>query len=338
MELEKTNVLLNTIIMAEVNDWLSKCIDKVIQDTCCSGVKRRRMTYSPKQKVRAVDTLRNLKHELPGVSKRALESKVDQEEKAMAIAKVCDSHDIIRLAAEKVRNMTAWKDDGKVQKLKCPECHHSSPDTSPSRERAEAHERDLEGNHKDGGFTRADVFSGDKTVMLFGAPAIVQYIPFDADRAAAPEGDDKARFSSFLYGSAEGNMEPSFNIVKCASKNPFDLSGTRVLHKLHATPSFSAQQEELSAQQGQLCKRPYLIHTDGTVITCQNKAWMDSAGMTIRSVDKYGDCCRKEINEAADPFASFGEIAAEVDIVTRSAENLKLEQGEEDFDEEDADD
>eukprot|EP00961_Rhodomonas_salina_P270022 3648049-Rhodomonas_salina.3 len=28
-------------------------------------------------------------------------------------------------------------------------------------------------------------------------------------------------------------------------------------------------------------KRPYLLHTDGTVITCQKKAWMDTAGICM---------------------------------------------------------
>lgn len=69
------------------------------------------------------------------------------------------------------------------------------------------------------------------TGMLFSAPPRTQYIPphSSADSATAPEADEKARFSSFLYGSAKGTLEASFNIVKCTSKNAYDLGSPRLL-------------------------------------------------------------------------------------------------------------
>lgn len=68
------------------------------------------------------------------------------------------------------------------------------------------------------------------TGMLLGAPPRTQYVPpHSADSATAPEADEKARFTSFMYGSAKGTLEASFNIVKCTSKNAYDLGSTRVL-------------------------------------------------------------------------------------------------------------
>ena len=83
------------------------------------------------------------------------------------------------------------------------------------------------------GYAADEVFSDDETGMLFGAPPLRQYVPLSSERATAPESDDKARFTSFLYGNAAGKMGKSFNIVKCQSKNPFDLGGTRVLQNMH---------------------------------------------------------------------------------------------------------
>ena len=71
--------------------------------------------------------------------------------------------------------------------------------------------------------------------MFYGAPTRLQYVPRSADRALAPESDDKSRFTTFRYGSAGGKMQPTFNIIKCHSSDPYDLSRTTIMSKLHAT-------------------------------------------------------------------------------------------------------
>ncbi|KAL3916749.1 MAG: hypothetical protein SGPRY_006686, partial [Prymnesium sp.] len=86
----------------------------------------------------------------------------------------------------------------------------------------------------DGEFTADGAFNGDGTGMLFGAPPITQYEPHDADRATSPEGDEKACFTSFVWGSVSGKIEPSFNIVKCTSKNSYDMSSTRNIQNMYA--------------------------------------------------------------------------------------------------------
>ena len=55
-----------------------------------------------------------------------------------------------------------------------------------------------------------ETISADETGIFFGAPPKNQYIPESAARATAPESDDKARFTSLLWGTAAGWMGPSF--------------------------------------------------------------------------------------------------------------------------------
>ena len=159
------------------------------------------------------------------------------------------------------------------------------------------------------GYAADEVFSGDETGMLFGAPPLKQYVPLSSERATAPESDDKARFTSFLYGNAAGKMKKSFNIVKCQSQSPYDLGGTRVLQNMHKKDArFSSaagwtmerwsRSLMLPAKKNEApslvnCVRPYLKHSDGTIITVQNKAWMDSAGMVMMADVQIGPMMRK---------------------------------------------
>ena len=42
-----------------------------------------------------------------------------------------------------------------------------------------------------GKYTEDEVRNGDESGMFFGAPPKYQFVPIDADRATAPEGDEK---------------------------------------------------------------------------------------------------------------------------------------------------
>ena len=81
-------------------------------------------------------------------------------------------------------------------------------------------------------------------------------VPADAERATAPESDDKvsftslhftslhdttrparlplsqARFTAMLFGNAKGKMGPVYAIIKCSVKG-VDLTSARVLVTLH---------------------------------------------------------------------------------------------------------
>ena len=95
-----------------------------------------------------------------------------------------------------------------------------------------------------------------------------------------------------LGGTAEGNMLPSMHIIKCSS-SAVDLRRTTViktLHKTHYTAAdgwtFKEWDRVLVLKVKGVEKtlhyhRPYIVHSDGTVITTQHKAWMDSVAMCM---------------------------------------------------------
>jgi hypothetical protein len=96
-----------------------------------------------------------------------------------------------------------------------------------------------------------------------------------------------------MWGAADGTMGPPFVIVKCAAKGP-DFGGTRVLKTLSQKHGFTDRDGwELRCWSRNItlvsrgrersvdCKRPYLLHHKGCVITAHPTAWMDSAGMAM---------------------------------------------------------
>ena len=64
----------------------------------------------------------------------------------------------------------------------------------------------------DGDFDEDEVVNPDETGVFYGAPPKQQYIPSTAERATSAPSDDKARFTSLLWGSTAGKMKPSFKI------------------------------------------------------------------------------------------------------------------------------
>ena len=118
-----------------------------------------------------------------------------------------------------------------------------------------------------------------------------QYVPDGVKRCAAPEFDDSARFTTMLGGTVVGNMLASFNIVKCTIDRP-DLRSSTVIKTLHekytAADGWALKtwEHELTLKVKGVDKtrhylRPYIMRTDGTVITMQHEAWVDSVGMCM---------------------------------------------------------
>ena len=102
----------------------------------------------------------------------------------------------------------------------------------PSPEMVQARMAEIQAAIDASGYEPSCILSNDETAMTFGLPPKNQYVPKSAERAATPEGDEKARFASFISGSAKG-LCPSFNIIKCSSKDPYNLSCSGVVHNLH---------------------------------------------------------------------------------------------------------
>ena len=97
---------------------------------------------------------------------------------------------------------------------------------------------DIQKKIDEGNYNASQVLSGDETAMLFGLPPKNQYAPKTACRGVTPAADEKARFTTFVFGSACG-LNPTFSIVKCQARSGYDLSHTKVIHNLH-NESFKA--------------------------------------------------------------------------------------------------
>jgi hypothetical protein len=143
------------------------------------------------------------------------------------------------------------------------------------------------------GYLLDDRVNADETASRYAAAPLNQYVPDGVKRGAAPEFDESARFTTMLGGTAAGNMLPAFNIIKCTVDRA-DLRSTTVIQTLHKQAGYTAAdgwalkiwERELALKIKGVEKtvryfRPYLVHVDGTVITTQHKAWMDSVGMCM---------------------------------------------------------
>ena len=233
---------------------------------------------------------------------------VDNVEQAVIVANVAHSHDVIRQAARIASKMPAFTDNLLIQRLK-----FTRPWIRAFLRRAALRKRRITTIDKklpsvqevrtrmgeiqkvivDGDFSADETISADETGVMFGAPPKLQYIPKSADRAVAPESDEKARFTALLWGMANGEMGPAFIIIKMSVKGP-DLSSQRTLQGLQKKGYSEADGWQLRTWSRSLTLavkkamvttkfvRPYLIHlATGVIITVQKKAWMDTPGVCM---------------------------------------------------------
>ena len=236
---------------------------------------------------------------------------IDNVERLVIKANVVYSYPIIEQAARLEQKSERWASDDKVLKLKFthPWIVKFLEKSGLNRRRVTNIEKQLppvdvvdkrmqeiQGAIVEKGYTLAQILNSDETGIFYGEKPKNQYVPSDAMRASTPETDDKARFTAMLFGSSAGEMGKTYSIVKCSSKNKTSLMGTRVLQNLAAAdPYFSeaggwkllqwSRSLTLKGKKGQFetntYTRPLLKHTDGSVITLQLKAWMDSVGIAM---------------------------------------------------------
>ena len=227
--------------------------------------------------------------------------KIDDAQRLKVEANVAYSHIIIVAAAKKVQAWPSFANDEKVKKCKfSPSWVYrwlretdlrrrrvtTSAKTLPPPDQVQSQLREIQERLQD--FTLDEVISADETGFFYCVAPLNQYVPESAERAVSPAGDEKARITAMLWGTAAGNMGPEFVIIKCSSKS-FDLTKTRVLTALHTLPGFTATDgwslkvwvKTLSLKVKKVDKDfefkiPYLIHTDLSIITIQHRAWMDT--------------------------------------------------------------
>lgn len=76
-ELGRIKALLDRIVKAEVSEWLNKVVEDVVANACLTGVKRRRISFKPKEKVHLMDAMRNIEKEAGNpTSKTAVQQKL----------------------------------------------------------------------------------------------------------------------------------------------------------------------------------------------------------------------------------------------------------------------
>ncbi len=245
--------------------------------------------------------------------------KVDEVERARIVANITHSYEVIKVAAEETKKKEPWASDVKIKKLKFSHkwiCgflrratlrrrrNTSSDKELPPVSVVATRMKEIQAVIKAGpvggqpvgqpqGYELDDRVNADETASRYAAAPLNQYVPDGVKRGAAPEFDESARFTTMLGGTAAGNMLPSFNIIKCTVDRA-DLRSTTVLQSLHKLAGYTAAdgwalkiwERELALKIKGVEKmlryfRPYLVHGDGTVITTQHKAWMDSVGMCM---------------------------------------------------------
>ena len=157
-------------------------------------------------------------------------------------------------------------------------------------------------------FSAKCVINADETA-IFWAKALTYIYKTTMEKRGVDGGDDKLRFTAMIWASAFGITGPPFIIVSCAGKSNLDLSNTRVLDSLcndlnDGDPDqpwtkvlwekeLEFFNKKTSKLEKKLVKRQYLLNrVNGTVVSCQNKAWMDCIGLIL-----WGDVQLKNYKE-----------------------------------------
>ncbi len=245
---------------------------------------------------------------------------VDGVEQASVVANVAHSYEIVKLAAETTRKKEPWATDAKIMKLKFSNKwvkgflrrltlrrrrNTSNDKVLPLPHVVAARMKEIQavielgpaGGQPVGDsqtYDLDDIVNADETASRYALKPLNQYVPEGAARGASPDFDESARFTSMLGGTPTGKMLPIFNIIKCTINRP-DLSTSTVINKLHQQPGYThtdgwtlgvwsrvlVLKAKGGAETEKTYVRPYILHADGTVITTQHKAWMDSVGMCM---------------------------------------------------------
>ena len=272
--------------------------------------------------------------------------------KQVVVANICHSYAVIKCAAIAVQALPEWKDNQRVQALTfsapwiCDFLRRSTlrrrritatEKKVPPKEEIQNRMAEIQARIASGAFAPDEIISADETGIFFGAAPKNQYIPPDAERASAPESNEKARFTALLWGTAGGKMGPAWLIIKCSVARA-DLSSVRVLKDLHLKPGFTVDDDwklgiwkrELTLkvknkEVTQTYIRPFLYHPASlTVITVQHKAWMDTPGICMwldvqmkAWVDrKRGKALVVWDNCGPHKVAAVQSVASEVNVTT----------------------
>lgn len=225
----------------------------------------------------------------------------DTPQRVAVEANVAYSYENIRMAAMNAQKHEEFQSNAAIQSLKFSNkwiqkwLKHvsfsrrrvtTSDKVLPPPEKIQQDMREIQEKLDD--FDLEEVISADETGINYGQMPLNHYVAEGAERGSVPASDEKARITAMRWGKAKGGMAPPFIIVKCTAKGS-DLSNTRVLQNLHLLQGLTTQdgwalklwsRELKLKEKNRFVTRqyvcPYLAHANGSLITIQQKAWMDS--------------------------------------------------------------
>jgi len=263
-------------------------------------------------------------------------NEVDEHSKHEKIVSIAYSYDIIRKAAIKAQSI--WINDPKrsddeindVSDLKFSDnwihgfllerCLHKRLITS-NRKEAKIYDsesirkimRDIQSKIKEGKYCIKCIISADETGMNWDASMLHKYV--SNEEIPTDTGDDKKRFTAMIWVRADGITGPPFIIIKCKSSDKYDYSSVKVvetlfkeLNELHPDRyqylwwkrTLKLHNRKTNSEESKLCCRPYILDKNtGAVITCQNKAWMDTIGLVMWAdvqIGPFAEQCFKDGN------------------------------------------
>ena len=229
------------------------------------------------------------------------------------------SYAIVQTAAKAVQAKAKWENESSVARLKfgCTWVHSFLHRYGMRRKRVTAAHKgnrpsDEEIQSVMEGIQRTIVenrippkftLNTDETGVFYGQGPKLQWVPEGSThggvRASQAFSDMKDRFTANLTGSGEGDLLPEFQIIYCSVSKP-DMSRVKVIDNLHKQQGFQQSDGwtqkwwtrtlpiKQQSKKGEPVRyeaveytRPYLQHSSGTVVTCQNKAWMDTPAICM---------------------------------------------------------
>lgn len=203
--------------IVEDSDTLSEALRRINQRTGFEKVSRAhlRKWSAPKQEKKAVGRPVDAEFEklVLGNLVFTVLRNVDGAAQLVVVANVAYSYETIRTAAQAVQKLPQFADNALVAQLKLSNKwivgflrrnllrRRRITTVDKVAVPVESVRQIMSQIHtaiQDGGFTNEDVLNADETGIFFGAKPKNQYVPQDAERASAPDGNEKNRLKEPL--------------------------------------------------------------------------------------------------------------------------------------------
>jgi len=147
---------------------------------------------------------------------------------------------------------------------------------------------------KEGKYCLQCIISADETGINWDAALLHQYV--SKGEVPLDSGDDKKRFTAMIWVRADGKTGPPFIILKCSSKDKYNYKNVKVIdslfekldkdhpyrYKLKWWSKNLKLKTGKNTEEIKHCYRPFIEDLNtGTIITCNNKAWMDTVTLIM---------------------------------------------------------